>query len=33
LNVRWLCRKHHKEHHRKIRMVQGVLNFGRKDTK
>lgn len=28
LNVRWLCRRHHKEHHRKTRLVQGKLRFG-----
>lgn len=29
LNVRWLCRKHHKEHHRKARLIQQVLKFPR----
>ena len=30
LVVRWLCRVHHKEHHRKIRLVQAELNFGKR---
>jgi hypothetical protein len=30
LIVRWLCRRHHKEHHRKIRLVQSELNFGKR---
>jgi hypothetical protein len=30
LKVRWLCRKHHKEHHRKARLVQGQFTFGRR---
>ena len=35
LKVRWLCRKHHKEHHRKARLVQQELKFprGRREVK
>ena len=30
LNVRWLCVTHHWEHHKKIRLVQAELNFGKR---
>lgn len=35
LNVRWLCRKHHKDQHRKARLVQQELKFprGRREVK
>jgi len=29
LIVRWLCRRHHKAHHKKIRLVQAQFNFGK----